>query len=336
MKKIITLIFLLLLNQHSALAAITGGLNKDTFTIRILGSLLNQSSALNIKISFSDPNIAMLSSASPVFQADGATQLLTSSDPSSGIITVIWDGIIPSNEAKITFMLEKGSAMGVTTFSIDKVESAYGIDITNNIALILDEPTVVNSSGTDITPVGKFTLLDPGKLYAPGSAAIAFQTENIPSNLTAKLNGLPVTFLENETGVGVVNLPDNANELNLTLEVNSGSQKRFVNLGNVKLEKALTRLYPPVIDRAYVVNNSDGNKLKVYGRYFGIGRFGKEGVNLEIIPGKSEISNNNLRRRSTKDRLDNSDCISEGSYVNISHPAGTTTKKIKVYGSCDF
>ncbi len=338
MLKRITLIFiflLLLFHHGQALAEITGDLNKDTFTIRLLGNLLNQSSALNIKFSFSDPDVAMLSSESPIFQANGAAQLLTSSNPSSNTISVVWDGYIPSNEASITFMLEKGSAMGITTFSIDKVESAYGIDITNNIAIITDKFSVSNSFGSETTSFGKFTLLDPGKLYTPGTAAIAVQAENISPNLTAKLNGKPVILLENNTGVAEIVLPENSNELNFTLEVNSGSEQRLINLGNVKLEKASTRRYPPIIDRAYVINKPGDNKLKVYGRYFGIGRFGRDGVNVEVIPGTSDISNENLRRRSAKDSLGNSDCIPAGSYVNISHPAGTVTKKIKVYGNCN-
>jgi hypothetical protein len=203
------------------------------------------------------------------------------------------------------------------------------------VAIIPDTLTIVNSSGTEVTPLGEFTLLDPGKLTASGLAAIAFKAENIPSNLTAKLNGEKVNFLENNIGVGVVGLPVDNNELGLTLEVSSGNNKRLVNLGRVKLTKALSTLYPPIIDRAYIYNQTDGSKLKVYGRYFGIGRFGRERVNVEVVPGKPEVSNVNLRRRSTKDNLDSTDCIPEGSYVNISHPAGTTTKKIKVLGKCN-
>lgn len=318
-----------------AKAEIISGLDKDTVTVRIFGAQLNTTNALNLKVSFTNNEAVGLSSDSPVFQANGATQLLTSSDPNTGVVTVVWDGYIPSNEVKISFMLEPGTSMGVSTVLIDKIESAYGIDITNNVAITLDNVTIVNSFGSEITPLGEFILLDPGELYAPGVAAIAFEAVNIPSNLTARLNGFPVTFLENGRGVAEVPLPENANDLSFTLEVNLNNQKRFVNLGKIKLTKASTRLYPPIIDRAYVYNEANGNRLKVYGRHFGVGRFGREKVNVEIVPGNPKISNNNLRRRSTKDELENVSCISLGSYINISHPAGTVTKKINILGKCN-
>lgn len=332
---VIALSVMLIVIQQIAKAEIISGLDKDTVTVRIFGAQLNTTNALNLKISFTNGEAVELSSDSPVFQANGATQLLASSDPSTGIVTVVWDGYIPSDEAKISFMLEPGPNMGVSTVLVDRIESAYGIDITNNVAIVLDSSTIVNSYGSEATSLGEFTLLDPGELYTPGIAAIAFEAKNIPSNLTAKLNGSPVTFLENGRGVAEVSLPDNANDLSFILEANSGNQKRFVNLGKIKLTKASTRLYPPIIDRAYVYNGVNGNRLKVYGRHFGVGRFGKEKVNVEIVPGNSEVSNNNLRRRSAKDELENISCIPLGSYINLSHPAGTVTKKINILGRCN-
>lgn len=332
---VIALSIMLVVIQQIAKAEIISGLDKDTVTVRIFGSQLNTTNALNLKVLFTNGEAVELSSDSPIFQASGANQLLVSSDPNIGIVTVVWDGYIPSNEAKISFMLEPGTSMGISTVLVDKIESAYGIDITNNVAITLDNSIIVNSFGSETTPLGKFTLLDPGELYTPGVAAIAFETANTPSNLTARLNGYPVTFLGNGRGVAEVSLPENANDLSFILEVNSNNQKRSVNLGKIKLTKASTRLYPPIIDRAYVYNEAGGNRLKVYGRHFGVGRFGREKVNVEIVPGNPEVSNNNLRRRSTKDHLDNVSCIPMGSYINISHPAGTVTKKINVLGRCN-
>ena len=123
-KIIFTFLFIaVLVLQQKANAEIISGLDNDTVTVKVFGVALSNTNALNLKISFSNPDVVKLSTSSPQFHANGATQLLGASDPISEIVTVVWDGTVPIEEAEISFMLEPGASMGIGTFSVDKVES---------------------------------------------------------------------------------------------------------------------------------------------------------------------------------------------------------------------
>ena len=331
---ILFLIFGSVIYFERAKAEVIGGLDRDTVNIKIYGAPVNWGSALNIKLSINNPDAVKLDLAPPVFSAKDAVQLVTASDPQSNTVTVIWDGYISDNEANISFMLEKGTVMGVAEISVDKIELAGGYDITQNVVVVLDHNKIVNSFGKEITPFGKFELFDPGKLTAPGTASIAFKTEGLPPGATVKLNGNEVQFTKNNIGVAQMPLPVKGNALDLTLNVISGGENRAVKLGKVSVEGPSFRKYPPGISRAIALNSGGKTRLILKGRNFGVRRFGKEGVSIQVIPANEKMTNKNLRRQVTKERLADISCISEGSYVNISHPAGTVTKKIIVRGQC--
>ena len=313
-------------------------LNTDTITIKVYGTPINLTPALNIKLSFSNPNVAKLAPTSPIFQASGANQLLSEANPNSGVVSVVWDEIIPNHEANITVMLLPGNLMGSTNISVDSVEIAGGIDITDSIVALVDPPSVSNSVGKIITPFGDFTLVDSGRLVAPGTAAIAFKIENKPSilsdTLSATLNGNEVDFSSDRFGISVIDLPQNGGKQVLSLTVSNKNQTQTIHLGDVEVEKGINFGLPPRINRALAINTPGDTKLKISGRKFGVRRFGREKVRVEIVPLDIATTNNNLRRRATKERLSDQSCVPLGSYVNISHPAGTSAKKIIVDGGC--
>ena len=331
---ILFLIFGSVICFEKAKAEVIGGLNRDTVNIKLYGAPINWGSALNIKLLVSNPEAVKLDLAPPVFSAKDAVQLVTASDPQSNTVTVIWDGYISDNEANISFMLKQGTVMGVSEILIDKIELAGGYDITHNVVALLDHNKIVNSFGKEITLFGKFELFDPGKLIAPGTASIAFQAEELSPDAAVKLNGKEAQFTENNIGTAQVPLPLNGGSLDLTLNVASGGENKAVKLGKVAVAGSSFREYPPSISRAVALNLDGKTRLILKGRNFGVRRFGKDGVSVQVIPANEKMTNKNLRRQITKERLGDISCIPEGSYVNISHPAGTVTKKIIVRGEC--
>ena len=333
---IFLMFFIMFLSFSPASKAQPGeSLSTDTITMRLFGTPINLTPALNIKVSFTSPDVVNLSNEPPSFQALGASELLTSSDPDSQTISVIWDGTITNNEAKITFMLEPGRVKGLTAIMIDSVETAGGRDITGSIVVLLDKQNIVNSIGTVATSFGDFTLVKPEKLIAPGRAAVIFRAENIKDGLSALLNGSSVEFTEDGFGVGIVDLPESGGKLNLTLGLLLAGRSEKINLGTVNIERPGGIGLPPRIDKVLGFNTLGGPKLQIKGRQFGVKRFGRDGVTVEILPSEQVLKNRYLESRSTKGTLRQTRCIKEGAYVNISHEAGTDAKKVTVLGECN-
>ena len=331
---VMLLAVIFILGFLKARAEIIGGLDKDTVNIKLYGHPINWGSALNIKLSVSNPNVANLSLESPTFNAQSANALLTSSDPSSGTVTVLWDGYIPNNEADIEVKLAPGTTKGLTNISVDKVELAGGFDITDKIVVRLDNSTVVNTAGKQVTPLGDFELIDPGTLVSPGRATISFDAQGIPANLVAKLNGEEVSFLD-MTGLAQVTLPHSGDELKLTLDVTSGNQNKLVNLGKVRIIENNGPKFPARISRVVAYNDTQGPKLRIRGRRFGVRMFGKENTIVKVVPQDVKMSSNKLKRFRGRGKITKANCVQKGSYVNVVHSAGTATKKIHVKGECN-
>ncbi len=315
-------------------AEIFDGLSNNTFKITLYGTPINLAPAVNIQLSFSNPEVASLSTEPPEFKALNVHQLITASNPDTNTLSAVWDDMIPNNEATITFMLTPGTAKGFSTIKIDKVETARGLDITNSIISVIENPNIINTAGIITTGFGEFTLLDPGKLISPGKAAIAFRVKNIPGNIKATLNGEDVNFIDNELGIAVINLLSDNDQLDLNLSILEEDQSTTINLGKVKVDKGTSGLYPPHIRKATAINHLNYTDFEIEGRQFGVKRFGKDGTNIQIVPGARPITNDHLRSRRTRQLLNPTDCIPYGSYVNLSHSAGTTTKKISVVNHC--
>ncbi len=341
-KQIITSMFTIIAILYSLLscpysnAEILGGLNNDTFKIKLYGGPINLAPAVNVKISFSNPNVVSLSSEPPGFYAFGVNKLLTSSDPDNNIISAVWDDVISNDEATIIFMLVPGSVKGFSSVKLEKVETAGGLDITDRIVSVLDKTSVINTAGLVIAEAGEFELLDPGKLISPGKAAIAFRIDNIKEkSISAKLNGKDVEFVNDKVGIATVDLPTNENTLNLNLSISKQNQSTTINLGSIKIDSGTSNIYPPYIRKAIAVNYPSYTDFQIDGKQFGVRRFGKENTSIQVVPTSTVITNNNLRRRLSRQQLVPTNCIPYGSYVNIAHPAGTTTKKITVIHSCN-
>lgn len=333
---LILTLLLIYLSCLTASAEILGGLNQNEFTIKLFGWPLNLTPALNIKLSFSDPGVAKLSSASPSFEAQGTSLLLSSSDVNNNTISILrTEEIIPNNEMKIKVKVDPGLIMGATEITIDKIEAAGGFDITDSIITQIDPPLITNTKGVVISELGSFTLLDPGKLIAPGDAAIAFKIVDTPNIISAEVNGNPVDFIGKNTGIAIVDLPKDKSKSILSLTVYAKGKSDTMHLGDLKIDKGISIGLPPRIRKAIAVNEAGNTKFKLIGRKFGIKRFGKDDVDIEVIPINKSTTNDFLKKRSFKDRLTDNSCIPYGSYVNISHPGGTRAKKIDVIGNCN-
>lgn len=321
-------------SADAQIGSFKGKLLGDTLTIRLFGEDVTSAIALKIQLSFSDPDVAHLDLASPKFEANGARELITEADPDTNTITVVWDGDITNNEAKITAMLAPGTKSGRTNISITKVEKAGGVDITDSIVFLVNPKGVAAFELKDSNVLGNISILDPGDLTGPGRAAIAFRTEKDTSGVIASLNGSPVDFVGSDVGVAIVNLPEDGGNLPLKLNVNSSGYKETVNLGVVSVLAPTPPGNGPHIRRAVAYNESL-KKLRIEGDRFGVVRFGKENTKITIIPQSQSASRFSLLPRLARVRLGSTQCIPEGSYVNISHPAGTAAKKIQVLGQCD-
>jgi hypothetical protein len=328
---------LLISGISTAKAEILGGLSHNEFKIKLFGWPLNLTPALNIELSFSDPEIAKLSTTPPSLKAEGTNLLLSSSDPTSNTVSIVRTGeIIPNQEAEITVKLDPKTVMGATQIRVNKIEAAGGFDITDSVIAQIDPPIITNSNGTVKSELGRFTLIDPGTLTAPGNAAIAFQLEDTPNIISATLNGQQVDFISGTTGIAIIDLPKTKDKSILSLTVNSPGKSKTIHLGDLKIDQGIPVGLPPRIKKAVALNNPGDTQFKLFGRKFGVRRFGKERVAVKVIPTNKATTNNDLKKRKFKERLANKSCIPFGSYVNISHPGGTAAKKIDVVGNCSL
>lgn len=310
-----------------------GKLSNDTFTIRIFGQPINLSPGLTVTLSFTDPEIARLDSSRPVFNALGATELITESNPGTNEVTVVWDGYITNNEAKIIAMLAPGTKAGATRIHVSKVQIAGGVDITDSIAYRIEGDSVYNFEVKDSVLLGNISLNEPQKLVAPGKAAISFSTEKPFNNVSVTLNGIPVELVKSNIGVALVNLPEHGGNIDLALKVVQGSFSETANIGELVVAPPANEGRKPFIYNAVADNRLLPTKLSINGRRFGVRRFGEENTTVEVVPPKQSISNIDLKSRRARGEF-NSSCIPDGSYVNISTPAGTAVSKFVVVGNC--
>lgn len=330
MKKIILLVLFLIYTTSNAFAT---SLSTDEITIKLFGFPLNLTPAVNIKLNFSNPDVAKLDSTPPIFEALGATKLLTEANPETNTITALWDGFIPNDEITIKAMLAPGAFKGISLIEILKVEAVGGEDITDKIAYTIEPDSLINNEGKVRTILGDFSFLGPEEVTGPGKIAVAFKVENSVGNLQAKLNNIPVEFTSN-LGITVLNLPREGSDVPLYLEATDGNEDELINLGRLKIIPGISLGLPPRIERAQEIITEEGPKLHIRGRKFGPRRFGHDGTKVEIIPNDLSKNLKKLTRLKINTSPNTQNCLPEGSYVNVSHPAGSDTRKIKVLRGC--
>ncbi len=298
-----------------------GNLSADTFTVTIDGDALAATNALNVTISFSNPNVVQLDSG-VTFMGTGATQLLTDVNTASNVLTVVWDGAITDNRAVITGMLKAGTQAGTSTISVSKVEASGGNDITTAVLVTVDPTTVTNSNSAQ-TDLGTFTLLGPNSVTGPGKAAFAFGVSGAMGSLSATLNGNPVTFDSGSTvGIAIVDLPASGN-LDLSLVVNGSTT---VDLGTVTVGSGSGKT--PKVRKANAKNNVPA-KLIIRGKNL-------KRATTVVIPESSTRIIEGLKAKKNKVvvKFSADDCIPDGSFVNVSTAGGTGAAKISVKGAC--
>lgn len=310
----------------SSTGGVGGNLDNDTLTVTITGGEINTSTALNVTITFGDTSIAKLASANPTFMGAGATQLLTASDPDSGVLTVVWDGTITDNVVTITAMLEPGTMAGTTSIGVGKVEAAGGKDITSSVVAQVS-PTSVTNSAEVAGDCGTFALVAPTSVTGPGSAAVGFSVSSGGANLSGTLNGSMVTFTDG-AGVGIVDLPSSGN-LDLSLDVMCSAGSDTIDLGSISVT-AGSGDKVPVARRATAKNRSNETLLRVAGKNFRP----PSDVTFDIIPTTRTADTVKIKSRSIKAEYQSSECIPDGSFVNVTSPAGTDGVRIKVRGDC--
>lgn len=296
-----------------------GNLSADTFTVTITGDSVNTGMALNVTVAFTDSSVVSLDSG-VTFMGTGATQLLTNVDADTGVLSVVWDGAISDNQAVITGMLKPGSMAGTTMINVAKVEASGGIDITDSVAVVVDPDEITNSSSS-MTDVGTFTFIGPSTVTGPGKAAFGFKAEDTMGTISATLNGATVSFVAPDVGVAIVDLPASG-MLDLMLVVGSTT----VDLGDVTVT-AGTGTKLPKVRRASANNRSANTKLTVKGSRL-------TGGTVEIVPTDRTASSETAKGKSIKATYPSSECIPDGSFVNVTTSAGTDARKIKVKGSC--
>ena len=306
-----------------------GMLSADTITITVDGTAVNSTNALNLTVAFTDSSVVSLDTG-VTFMGTGATQLLTDVNATTGLITAVWDGTITDGKAVITAMLKAGSMAGSTMIGVSKVEAAGGTDITSSVVATVNPDSVENTS-TSTTDVGTFTLVGPTTVQAPGNAAIGFKTAGTPSGITATLNGAMVDFGVSGVGVAIVDLSSAMGSLPLSLVVTASGMSTTVDLGSVTVTSGSGKA--PRVTSANVRNKFKKTTLLIAGR-----NFAKtvDETTLTIVPTNHTASIVRPTSRSIKAQYTPSECIPNGSFINVSTPGGTSARKLKLLqpGNC--
>lgn len=312
-------------SSSSSTGGAGGMLSADTFTVTVTGEAVNATNALNVTVQFSDPAVVSLDTG-VTFMGTGATQLLTDVNATTGILTAVWDGTITDGQAVITGMLKAGTMGGTSTISVSKVEASGANDITSAIVATVNPSTVTNSSESSSTSVGSFTFVGPSSVVGPGKAAVAFTATGTPTSFTATLNGSSVTF-KSGVGVAIIDLSAMGSQA-LMLAVMSGSTTTDVDLGSVTITAGSAGKLPK-ISSARVSNSSSKSTLRILGK-----KFSKNATSVEIVPTDRESTSLSVKGKVIKGVYDSSECIPNGSFVNVTTGSGTAAKKISVKGSC--
>ena len=314
-------------SSSSSTGGAGGMLSADTFTVTINGEAVAATNALNVTVQFSDPAVVSLDTG-VTFMGTGATQLLTDVNASTGVLTVVWDGGITDNQLVITGMLKAGTMAGTSTISVSKVEASGNNDITSSVAATVDPSTVTNASAAGgSTSVGSFTFVGPSSIVGPGKAAVAFTATGTPSSFTATLNGSSVSFKDG-VGVAIIDLPAASGSQALMLAVMSGSTTTDVDLGSVTVTAGSSGPLPKVTS-ARVSNSSSKSIFRILGK-----KFSATATSVEIVPTDRVSNSLSVKGKVIKGVYDSSECIPNGSFVNVTTGNGTAAKKITVKGSC--
>ena len=196
--KIISIFFVISITgfiffNQSVFSQTQGSLNNvDTFTISLNGPALSSASGLNITINL--PSTAQLDTGL-TFMANGAAQLLTDVNLTTGLLTAVWSGTVSDGKVTITGMLKPSSQ--ASSIAITKVEASGGKDITSSVVANV---TTLNSSVTPTpTPTPSATPTPtPTPTATPVSSARL--TLIAPDSLSLKSRGLNI-FKVNVVGL---------------------------------------------------------------------------------------------------------------------------------------
>ena len=164
----------------------------DTYTIVLEGSSLGSTSALNITIALTGAQL----DTGVTFKANGASQLLTDVNTTTGIATVVWSGTISDGKATITGKIKAGSVTGTPSISITKVEAAGGVNITTQLTKIT--ATVNSSASPETSPSPSPTpTSSPSPTPSPTPSSTPEPTEpsvtiTVPDEVKLKARGLNI------------------------------------------------------------------------------------------------------------------------------------------------
>ena len=304
----------------------TGMLSQETFTVMINGQSLNTTNGVNVTLAFGTDGVVTVDTSSLDFMGTGATKLLT--EVMGNVLTAAWDGLITDAALTLSGKFKAGSMSGTTTVSVGKVEVAGGTNVTASVASSVNPTSVTNGGGGSSTSSGggTFVLIGPTSVVGPGKAAIAFAADGVTNSTTAKLNGSPVDFVNNNmTGIAIVNLKDAmSGSLPLSLVVGMTT----VDLGSITVNAGTGSKLPKVAS-ARAHNNASNTILRVFGQ-----RFSVDTTSIEIVPTDRATSSVSVKGKVIKAILPSTACIPKGSYVNVTTAQGTAAKKVKVSGSC--
>ena len=127
-------------------------------------------------------------------------------------------------------------------------------------------------------------------------------------------------------GVAIVDLSSAMGTLPLTLAVTTGGTTTNVDLGSVSVTTGSGKA--PKVNSAVAVNKSAKTKLTVTGKKL-------TGGSIAIVPTDRDTSADpSVKGSLIKANFSSSECIPNGSFVNVTTAGGTAAKKIKVRGSC--
>lgn len=318
-------------SSSSSTGGVGGNLDNDTVTITITGDAVNTTSALNVTLAFGDTSIAGLDSAAPTFSANGATQLLTSADPATGVVSAVWNGNVSDGVVTLTAMLAPGANAGTTTIGVSKVEAAGGADITGNVVAQVN-PSSVTNSATAAGDCGSFTLLAPDTVTRPGNTAVGFRIDNPGTNISGTVNGSELDVISVNGGAAIVSIPDSG-DLTLNVDVTCTEGSSTFSLGPIPVTDGVAGARQPEIrggnKSARVVNKANVSNLTIRARRRS---FAKDATTVEIIPTDKNPNVVKAKRGRVMSKYDPAECIPDGSYANVVTDGGTDARKLRVRG----
>lgn len=312
----------------SSTSSSTGGgaLDKSTFTIKVTGEAVKQTSALNVTVAFGDSSIVALDTGATV-SGTGITSILTDANTTTNVLSAVWSGTSTDGVVTITGKLKPGTKGGTTSIGVAKVEAAGGTDITSNVAVTIDPTSVTNGSGSSSSGVGSFTLIGPTSATGPGKVAVSFSATGTPSGISATLNGSKVEFASGNTvGTAIVDI-SSGTSVPLSLVAKAGSSTSTINLGSITVTQGTGKKVG--VKTASVNNKAGKTVLSVTGM-----GFVKDATTVTIVPTNHTATSTTAMGSSIMASYSVSECIPKGSYVNVSTAAGTAAKKLTVRGAC--